>query len=1236
MQSIQFKRTNVSGKKPTPEQLQVGEVAINLKDHVIFTKDRDHEVVQISVSPETHAALESKVDANKQELDSTIAVNDRNIHAKVDEIKQTTDATIAANHAEINNKVDVIKRETDATIEANKNKAASDLAGVKAELSDTINANKNAAAVATQELDTRINKKVDDIKSRTDATIASNDKAINDKVDLIKTETDRTIAANKVYAENQLTDTYNNLTGVIAANKQEAADNVAALTRDVEAKNSAIHSKVDNNKSYTDSELARLESRIDAADGSSDGKYIKKHVNTYTDGYLLSKTANYFDDPSARNLDYFGAFRMNDLAGHIAMILHVPHPSGVNHARGFEFNYGSNPVPTVKTYGYDELGNLSYSHRMYHEGDKPTPAEIGVYSKAEIDRLFQKTLNFGIEGGWFKLGTLTMPQQHGRTAKIRLVGGNGYNVGMNGQANIIELVIRCGNNSPKGVVFNAYYSIWYHEQHFCAIPTDGDNYDLYAYYGAHTGFVLAEYQVSSGGVSLNLLDTPEYLGGEKPVADEIFDALNISSFNNFSNRGTLNFAGNHQGQYDIEHLNEQPTNAKKMLRRFRSSAPATIWHETVDDNAYRLATGYEDTNQELLLTATSGLHVKKLTLDGGVTGNSGIDIRRGPNESSHFNFMDYRTGQDVRNGWFGFGDGQTKDFIWWNDNGQNSINLIENGELHITGGKGQKIVMNSEVALSENARLAVKGGNYGLILRNDGSSFHILTTDLKDSFGSWNNRRPFSYDFADGGLYLGGTETARCLHLGIDGSTRLEDNLFFKAGSRQSMDYLEFVHWGASNVGRNNVLSLRDSKGFFAEFERKGDNTIQNTFFGKLKVNRGSDAITVNAPTDSESVYVKGTCNDVDNWYIGKGGADNGLAFYSYKSNAAIYLTNNGEVSLAPQNTAVVNVNRDRMHINGTQWVANQPHVWGNQWQTEAPIFVDFGTGIPNDTYMPIIKARSQITGGYATKADFGIYRHGAVDTWGDAVIRVGSAESGDSSHPNAIYTFRANGDFKAPAGLRAGVNLGVGTDPVLGGHSIAIGDNDTGLMWGGDGRINLLANGQHIASWGVFHQEHPGLWSVGAGFWTEVDKAIISHGHLIQANDSYSTYVRDIYIRSDIRVKKDLVKFENASKTLSKINGYKYLQKRGTNEDGSERWEENAGLIAQEVQAILPELVEGDPDSENLLRLNYNGVVGLNTAAINEHTEEIALLKEENNRLKEENKILHDRLAAIEAKLFG
>ncbi|HCP2002085.1 TPA: tail fiber domain-containing protein [Escherichia coli] len=1168
MQSIQFKRTNVAGKKPTPEQLQVGEVAINLKDHVIFTKDRDHEVVQISVSPETHAALESKVDANKQELDSTIAVNDRNIHAKVDEIKQTTDSTIAANHAEINNKVDVIKRETDATIEANKNKAASDLAGVKAELSDTINANKNAAAVATQELDTRINKKVDDIKSRTDATIASNDKAINDKVDLIKTETDRTIAANKVYAENQLTDTYNNLTGVIAANKQEAADNVAALTRDVEAKNTAIHSKVDNNKSYTDSELARLESRIDAADGSADGKYIKKHVNTYTDGYLLSKTANYFDDPNARNLDYFGAFRMNDLAGHIAMILHVPHPSGVNHARGFEFTYGSNPVHTVRTYGYDELGHLAYSHRMYHEGDKPTPAEIGAYSKAEIDRLFQKTLNFGIEGGWFKLGTLTMPQQHGRTAKIRLVGGNGYNVGMNGQANIIELVIRCGNNSPKGVVFNAYYTIWHYEQHFCAIPTDGDNYDLYAYYGAHTGFVLAEYQVSSGGVSLNLLDTPEYLGGEKPVADEIFDALNISSFNNFSNRGTLNFAGNHQGQYDIEHMNEQPTNAKKMLRRFRSSAPATIWHESVDDQNYRLAIGYDDVNQQLLLSAVTGLHVKRLTLDGGV-GNAGIDIRRGPNEASHFNFMDYRTGQDVRNGWFGFGDGQTKDFIWWNDNGQNSINLIEDGELHITGGKGQKIVMNSEVALSENARLAVKGGNYGLILRNDGSGFHILTTNLKDSFGSWNNRRPFSYDFADGGLYLGGTETARCLHLGIDGSTRLEDNLFFKSGSRQSMDYLEFVHWGASNVGRNNVLSLRDSKGFLAEFERVGGtNGVKTRFFGETftdgtlylnQMNNSSERFSINNWGNSE----------VGRAAVMEIGDSKGYHFYTERrTDNTVLFDVAGALTVHGPNGITIKNSTGARHI----WFrddsdAEKAVIWATD-EGILHIRNNHGGSFSHHFQGAMIKA-----GRVPYNSEYALIR-GDISggAWVDWRARPAGLLVDCQDSRNQAYNIWKATHWGEQHLAAMGVHAGGGNPHVV----LHVGGNDYGFAFNGD-------------------------FTAGA-----------------------AVYCNDVYIRSDRRLKINVEDYEeNAVDKVNKLKVKTYDKVKSLSD--REVIAHEIGIIAQDLQEILPEAVS----TSNVGSLdNPEEILTISNSAVN------ALLIKAVQEMSEENKLLRERLAAIEAKL--
>lgn len=912
------------------------------------------------------------------------------------------------------------------------------------------------------------------------------------------------------------------------------------------------------------------------------------------DDLVWSNTANYFDDPTSRNLDKFGAFRTNDMDGHLAFALHIPHPSGINHARGFDFTYGSNVVPTVKTYGYNADGVLAYSYRMYHEGDKPSPSELNVYSKQEVDRMFRKTINFGVETGWFKIATAFIPQNDGRSLKIRLIGGNGWNVGQTRQCNIIELVIRSGNGSPKGINFVAYHHVSGYDNQFCAINTSADNYDIYAYYDVgFANMVMAEYQASND-VNLTVLDRPEYVG-EKPVAEHIFDAYTIYSFNSFSNRGTLNFGGNHQGQYDIEHLNEQRTNAKKKLRRFRSSGPATIWHETVEDNAYRLATGYDDTDQELLLTSKTGLHVKRLTLDGGV-GNAGIDIRRGPNESSHFNFMDYRTGQDVRNGWFGFGDGTTKDFIWWNDNGQNSINLLEGGELHITGGRGQKIVMNSEVALSENARLAVKGGNYGLIFRNDGVGFHILTTNNGDSFGPWNNRRPFSYDFADGGLYLGGTETARCLHLGIDGSTRLEDNLFFKAGSRQSMDYMELVHWGASNTGRNNVLSLRDSKGFFAEFERLGDNTIKNTFFGKLKVNRGSDAITVNSPTDSEAVYVKGTCNDVDNWYIGKGGADNGLAFYSYKSNAAIYLTNNGEVALAPQNTTVVNVNRDRMHINGTQWVAHQSGGWGDQWGLEAPIFVDYNYVSP-DCYYPIIKGRSLITNqGYTTAVDFGMRR--TPNNWGQAIIRVGSAEASPAAgHPQAVYEFHHDGTFYSPESVNS-ARMAIGTHAsVLPHASIAIGDDDTGLSTRGDGSLGAYANGQSVFFW-----EYNGIT-------TEQNKFLnVNAGMYVRDNID----VNDVYIRSDIRCKLKIKLIKNAQEKSKLLGGYTYLLKNPVTDEVKP----SAGLIAQEVQEVLPELVSEDKET-GLLRLNYNGIIGLNTATINEHTDEIKELKSEIAELK-------------------
>lgn len=389
-----------------------------------------------------------------------------------------------------------------------------------------------------------------------------------------------------------------------------------------------------------------------------------------------------------------------------------------------------------------------------------------------------------------------------------------------------------------------------------------------------------------------------------------------------------------------------------------------------------------------------------------------------------------------------------------------------------------------------------------------------------------------------------------------------------------------------------------------------------DTMTGRLTLSAGNDALVLTARAGASS-RIRSDVGGTNNWYIGKGDGNNGLGFYSYITQGGVYITNNGEIVLSPQGQGTFNFNRDHLHINGTQWTARQFGGWENQWNQEAPIFIDFGN-VSNDSYYPIIKGKSCITNeGYISGVDFGMRR--IANNWAQGIIRVGNQENG--SDPQAIYEFHHNGVLCVPNMVKTGARLSVGAgDPAWQNTCVVIGDNDTGLVHGGDGRINMVANGVHIASWSSSYHSYSGLsglWDSNGALWTEVGKTIISHGHLVQANDSYSTFVRDVFVRSDIRVKKDLVKFENASEKLSKINGYTYMQKRGTDEEGNQKWEPNAGLIAQEVQAILPELVEGDPDGEALLRLNYNGVIGLNTAAINEHTAEIEELKSEIEELK-------------------
>lgn len=359
-----------------------------------------------------------------------------------------------------------------------------------------------------------------------------------------------------------------------------------------------------------------------------------------------------------------------------------------------------------------------------------------------------------------------------------------------------------------------------------------------------------------------------------------------------------------------------------------------------------------------------------------------------------------------------------------------------------------------------------------------------------------------------------------------------------------------------------------------------------------------------------QSIYILGSGNK-HLWF--------GTAENNNNNKGLVYADDYGTLRIRSGNsgaTGTIGLITRSVEIDGTKWAALCPHGYASQYNTQAPLHVNFGQVAGTSDYYPIVRGRSIADGyGYATQVELGMLRSGG-GQWGEGNLIVTNSERGDG--PMAIYRFAINGVMTVPDTIVA-PKIAVGTSNILGSNSITIGDNDTGFRHGGDGRINLIANGQHIASFGIGNLNQPGLWGSTFGLWTETGHAIVSYGHLVQASDSYSTYVRDVYVRSDIRVKKDLREFENPSATLKKMPGRLYLQKYGTNEDGTERWQKSAGLIAQEVKAVLPELVHGDDgDGEGLLRLNYNGVIALNTSAINEHTDEIAELKAQVKELKE------------------
>ena len=93
-----------------------------------------------------------------------------------------------------------------------------------------------------------------------------------------------------------------------------------------------------------------------------------------------------------------------------------------------------------------------------------------------------------------------------------------------------------------------------------------------------------------------------------------------------------------------------------------------------------------------------------------------------------------------------------------------------------------------------------------------------------------------------------------------------------------------------------------------------------------------------------------------------------------------------------------------------------------------------------------------------------------------------------------------------------------------------------------------------------------------------------------IETTSSGVTVTGDVNSTSDINLKKDIEVVGSSTEMLNQLRGVKFTWK--------ENEEKSVGVIAQEVEAILPELVRGEEGDKSV---NYSGLVGVLIEAVKE-----------------------------------
>ena len=149
-------------------------------------------------------------------------------------------------------------------------------------------------------------------------------------------------------------------------------------------------------------------------------------------------------------------------------------------------------------------------------------------------------------------------------------------------------------------------------------------------------------------------------------------------------------------------------------------------------------------------------------------------------------------------------------------------------------------------------------------------------------------------------------------------------------------------------------------------------------------------------------------------------------------------------------------------------------------------------------------------------------------------------------------------------------------------------GNSTTGVTIGTEGRVSASYNGDHV-------------WNRNSdGILMSWRRSGAEHGSVSISNSSGTTYNTS----SDIRLKTDINPIKDSVEKVKAMNPVIHKWKNNINANAVH------GFIAQEMQEVVPEAVTGDPNSEEMMQMDYGRITPVIVAALQNALNEIDELK--------------------------